>query len=1692
MKKHLLLLFALLLGALAAQAQVTEFPYTANFEDNSWTLISNDEEMANDWEVMSDYYGGSYLHAQSFEIEDYSSWPYEYNYIGADEWAISPAVSINATALVFEASINGQFYPGSHIQVYVASTNTIADFLTSSPVVDTIADYTFSLTMPLDAYFGQTVYIAVRFTAGDDEESEVYFNSAVIRSLNVPIVEAPNDTIVDIDTAITFTGHLVQASDSLLVFTWTSTMAAADLADMEFTDSVCTITYAAAGIDTLVFTATNAFGTHSDMVIVRAVNLSPYPEMPYTTSFEEEQDTSWFFINGPANKWYIDTAVSYTGERALYISGDEGSTNDYAWADENCEYDADGNYICETTVHGTSYAIRAITIPDTGNYTYSYRWHCGGSGYSYSDYSYAYDYMGVYLVSNLNYTFDTEEQYYYLDYSWMPLCNDDLWNQTEWQNESGTFYAGENLVGTAYLIVLWHNSGYEYDDHFNPGAAIDDIVIMPTSCSAPAYVNATAVTTTTATIGWIAGGEEEQWVYSLDGNTWDSISTNPYTITGLNPGSIYTVYLRAVCGEGDTSVSTSTDFVTECTPITTLPWTEDFQNAPMGYQFIPCWNRGNNLGYGNYPEVSNDYDDPAGINKYLYFSSYSNYWCYAILPTFAADYDTLEMTFEAYNYSPASVTIGLINTDYYHDSIPFDTVAVIQITNNSFTEYTVSFAGHNGAGRRILILANGNYFNFDNVTISPVGSCIKPANLTLTTATSNSLSVAWSANGSDATQWDVRYRVSGSTNAWQSVQPTDTIATLTGLFDATPYDIEVRTICAPGDTSYSFARTFRTACLPVTNLPYFEGFNDDSRDCWTTMGASTSSSVQWHYENNSWNSFDGSYYAYSGYVYDASPCDEWFISPAIEIPPTNAENISLLWYGLNSPYGTDYDPYVVLLSTSATIDTATFTDTLAHIISNQDWTKYSVNLGQYAGQTIHIAFRHYTSYNGGGVYIDNVEVRESLEPQLVLAGETVANTGSPNTITAQLSEGSTEGLHFSWTSNMLAAGQATATANADSSALTFIYNIGGEDTIRTIVTNNYGTDTAYLYVTARDLHFMTLPYTTGFEPNDDNSDWLMVNDSNAWYIGTAVNNGGTQALYVSNDGGNTNHYAKVTSYSYFYRGITIPDSGDYAINFDWRCKGMNANSSYPSAYMDVFLTGANEVFDGYYDSYSSDFYLSLSPYNSEYYQSGFFSTDTLWHNYVTTFTAEPGEYILVFHWYNYNYESPVNPPAAVDNLIVKHVTCPAPSELELTDLDEHSVAFEWTSNGSEEAWEVIFGDNDPVVVTETEYSISGLTPHTHYDIRVRAICGEGDTSFALIGSVTTECAPVTELPWVEDFDSYAPSSNETEIDCWLHIGGGRLTINRPNSLTGESSDRALRFYRTSSDNVDNVAVLPYFYPTVTALEVSFYAKPSDYEAGNLEVGYLTDATNTLSFQALATLEADDSVYLDSTGYSYVYQLHNVSLEEAPDGARIALRQQVGDIHYGYWFVDSLVVSIREGVDPYACDIPDNIAVLAATENIATVNWDGSAASWELKLVNGTDTSLRTVAGRPYVISGLTSCTDYSVSMRAICSSSAESEWSDFIDFTTGGCDTTDTNGIRRAENVAFSLYPNPATSSVTIDANGMGQAQVNVIDLNGSIVISTTIDNEPLHIDLSTLARGAYFVRLTNQNGTSVRKLIVQ
>ena len=70
------------------------------------------------------------------------------------------------------------------------------------------------------------------------------------------------------------------------------------------------------------------------------------------------------------------------------------------------------------------------------------------------------------------------------------------------------------------------------------------------------------------------------------------------------------------------------------------------------------------------------------------------------------------------------------------------------------------------------------------------------------------------------------------------------------------------------------------------------------------------------------------------------------------------------------------------------------------------------------------------------------------------------------------------------------------------------------------------------------------------------------------------------------------------------------------------------------------------------------------------------------------------------------------------------------------------------------------------------------------------------------------------------------------------------------------------------------------------------------------------------------------------------------------------------------------------------------------------------------------------------------------------------------------------------------IYPNPVSEIINVEYSGTETVIINVIDLTGHIIISTTIQSGNTYFDISDLSSGFYIVRISNEDETYLRKII--
>ena len=122
-----------------------------------------------------------------------------------------------------------------------------------------------------------------------------------------------------------------------------------------------------------------------------------------------------------------------------------------------------------------------------------------------------------------------------------------------------------------------------------------------------------------------------------------------------------------------------------------------------------------------------------------------------------------------------------------------------------------------------------------------------------------------------------------------------------------------------------------------------------------------------------------------------------------------------------------------------------------------------------------------------------------------------------------------------------------------------------------------------------------------------------------------------------------------------------------------------------------------------------------------------------------------------------------------------------------------------------------------------------------------------------------------------------------------------------------------------------------------------------------------------------------------------------------------------------------------------------------------------------------------------VIDSLEEGTSYSVFVSAVCGPGSSSGWVGVESFRTAGVSDI----VALADGSGFVLYPNPATTMVTVRLDSYDpEARIDIIDQQGRTVATGT--GSTATFDIGHLSAGVYYVRLSGSTYSSVKKLIVK
>ena len=567
--------------------------------------------------------------------------------------------------------------------------------------------------------------------------------------------------------------------------------------------------------------------------------------------------------------------------------------------------------------------------------------------------------------------------------------------------------------------------------------AIDDLTVEEApSCDQPLNPVASSITSNSASVSWSSLNSnllatQIQYVSGTSAIANGTIATftgNPATLSNLNPNTGYSIRVREICSAGDTSIWSNTNtFITACSYYT-APYDEDFEGGGWSPSLVwssqgdldQCWNAQGGLqkfwtvGPPNFSwtQTGPSGDHTSGNGQYVYHQQTSSF-ATGTTPRMISpwiDLDTLTAPELSFWYHGFGQQMG--DFDVYIQPLGgtwsslWDTTGITHSSASApWLEQIVDISSYQGDTVRLRFDydgAQGSFFTqfaLDDISIDNAPSCAKPKNTAVTAIGVFVAQLDWTGGG--ATNWQIRYREIG-TSSWSWTTASSSNKGIPQLSAQTTYEWQVRDSCGASDvSSWVNGPDFTTNCNFYT-VPFVENFSNSNNwvtvDFTNTTGEidpcwlrSDTEDLFWTGGNSSTSHFSGTgpsgdhTTGTGGYAFTRSSSpwtqaiDTDLRTPLIDLAALQSPELTF-WYHM---FGPDIDKLRVYLKKPGHPSVLLTTISGQQQVSNTaNWSKRSVSLLPYVGDTIQIIFKAYRDGGGSFSYrsdiaIDDVKIDET-------------------------------------------------------------------------------------------------------------------------------------------------------------------------------------------------------------------------------------------------------------------------------------------------------------------------------------------------------------------------------------------------------------------------------------------------------------------------------------------------------------------------------------------------------------------------------------------------------------------------------------------------------------------------------------------------------------------------------------------
>ena len=605
------------------------------------------------------------------------------------------------------------------------------------------------------------------------------------------------------------------------------------------------------------------------------------------------------------------------------------------------------------------------------------------------------------------------------------------------QSGSGGAYAETQTITLNFcdgqeLAIIWMEGDYDDECSYTITDINGDIVAQDdmelaiaytidctvTDCRKPTDLAASEIGNHSVKLSWTENGPATAWVvsYTTDGENFTEVNapTNPFTLTGLTPETMYGVIVTPVC-----EVDKPSDMVVFTTDVA-CPKPSDLSVTPYPFTADVTWNG--------------------------FAEAYDIEWAQPVESTSSAwlQYDDGTLASNVGNSTANTWTWGVMYPAEMLEGNTLTKIAFYEVGNSYYTDGTVTLNVYSGgdAAPETLIgtktIATEGTNGMREVVIDPIEfDASQNLWITLTTNATYCMAMSaedggansrWFLNGSNWVDFGTLYTAGAAysymirgfietTNYsawnWSSESGITSPYTITGLEAETDYAVRVKAVCGgeDGESLWTWAYfTTPTACdapveLEATDITYnaatlnWVGYQDsynlryreaakyvavweddfeNGLDQWTLVQGASATGSNWYTIDlttalDDVDALSGTHcassWSWSTYAYQT---DNWLITPQLDL-----QGVVKYYVRTNMGYP---DHYEVLLSTTDA-DTTNFTVTLQEMATapaTEEWNEVVIDLSAYAGQQGYIAI-HHVDYDANFLLIEDFGIYNVVE-----------------------------------------------------------------------------------------------------------------------------------------------------------------------------------------------------------------------------------------------------------------------------------------------------------------------------------------------------------------------------------------------------------------------------------------------------------------------------------------------------------------------------------------------------------------------------------------------------------------------------------------------------------------------------------------------------------------------------------------